>query len=314
MSARGRGLLPAAAVAVTLVLWASAFVGIRHLGESFSPGALALGRLLIGAGCLGAVSLARGYVAPTRGEWGSIVAIGVLWFGIYNVALNAGERSVDAGTASMILQTSPLLIAVLATVFLRERFSATLALGLTVAFVGVALIGLTSPDSGGASSAIGVALCLLCAVVYSVSVILQKPLMQRLPAIQVTWLACTVGMVCCLPFAATLLDQARAASAADLGWLAYLGVFPTAIAFTTYAYALGHMSASRLGVTTYLVPPITIGLAWQFLSEVPAPMAYVGGGLALLGVAIARRTPGRDRVEPRVDGVATLDDSSQPAR
>lgn len=315
MSARGRAWLPALAVAVTMLLWASAFVGIRHLGESFSPGALALGRLLVGAGCLGAVSLGRGYVPPTRREWGSIVAIGVLWFGIYNLALNAGERSVDAGTASMILQTSPLLIAVLAAAFLRERFTATLGLGLLVAFAGVALIGLTSPESDGSGrAAAGVALCLLCAAVYSVSVILQKPLMQRLPAIQVTWLACTVGAVCCLPFAATLLDEARVASRADLGWLAYLGVFPTAVAFTTYAYALGHMSASRLGVTTYLVPPITIGLAWLFLGEVPAPMAYVGGGLALLGVAIARRRSVRDGAEPPVDGVAALDDSSHPAR
>lgn len=301
-----RGRLPLFGVAVTMVLWASAFVAIRHLGESFSPGALSLGRLIFGSLCLGTATLVRGYVAPTRREWGAIVAIGVLWFAIYNIALNAGERSVDAGTASMILQTSPLLIAVLAALFLRERFTATLALGLVVAFAGVALIGLTSPDrAGGGSTSRGVLLCLLCAVVYSVSVILQKPLMQRLPAIQVTWLACTVGMLCCLPFAATLWGEARAAALADLGWLAYLGVFPTAIAFTTYAYALGHMSASRLGVTTYLVPPITVLLAWLFLREMPAPMAYVGGGLALLGVAIARRTPPATGVEASVDGVTT---------
>lgn len=295
-----RAWLPIAAVGVTMVLWASAFVGIRHLGETFSPGALSLGRLLIGAGCLGAASLTRGYVSPTSREWWSIGAIGVLWFGIYNVALNAGERSVDAGTASMILQTSPLLIALLAAIFLGERFTTALSLGLIVAFAGVVLIGLTSRDQGDGSesTAIGVLLCLVCAAAYSTSVILQKPLMQRLPAIQVTWLACTVGMVCCLPFAQTLLHEAGDSSLADLGWLAYLGAFPTAIAFTTYAYALGHMSASRLGVTTYLVPPITIALAWLFLREVPAPMAYVGGALALAGVAIARRTPAVGRSLP----------------
>ncbi len=288
--------LPVAAVGVTMVLWASAFVAIRHLGATFSPGALSLGRLIIGAMCLGAVSLTRGYVAPTPREWRSIVAIGVLWFGIYNLALNAGERTVDAGTASMILQTSPLLIAVLAAGFLAERFTLQLATGLLVAFAGVALIGLTSPDSAAGSSLIGVVLCLVCAVVYSTSVILQKPLMQRLPAVQVTWLACTVGMVCCLPFGVQLWREASLSSAADLGWLAYLGVFPTAIAFTTYAYALRHMSASRLGVTTYLVPPITIVLAWVFLREVPTAAAYAGGALALAGVAIARRTPAAERV------------------
>jgi drug/metabolite transporter (DMT)-like permease len=74
----------------------------------------------------------------------------------------------------------------------------------------------------------------------------------------------------------------------------YLGVFPTAIAFTTYAYALRHMSASSLGVTTYLVPPITIVLGLIFLGETPPAMAYAGGILALLGVALARRRPRRN--------------------
>jgi drug/metabolite transporter (DMT)-like permease len=68
-------------------------------------------------------------------------------------------------------------------------------------------------------------------------------------------------------------------------------VFPTAIAFTTYAYALTHMSASSLGVTTYLVPPITVLMAWLLLDETPPPLAYVGGALCLVGVALARRRP-----------------------
>ena len=75
------------------------------------------------------------------------------------------------------------------------------------------------------------------------------------------------------------------APASSLWWLVYLGVFPTAIAFTTYAYALKHMSASSLGVTTYLVPPITIVLGLVLLGEAPPTMAYVGGALALVGVA-----------------------------
>ena len=86
--------LPVAAVAVTLVFWASAFVAIRHLGHDFSPGALSLGRLLVGAVCLGAVALSRGLPRPTGREWVSIVVIGVLWFGVYNVA------STRASTAS----------------------------------------------------------------------------------------------------------------------------------------------------------------------------------------------------------------------
>ena len=282
-----RPWLPLAAVGVTLVLWASAFVAIRHLVDDFSPGALSLGRLLVGSLCLGVAALSRGVVAPTRREWVSLAVIGVLWFGVYNVALNAGERQVDAGTAAMLIQLSPVLIAVLAAVFLDERFTVYLAVGLALAFGGVVLISLG--NTGGDNHLSGVLLCLLSALVYSVSLILQKPLVARLSAVQVTWLACSIGTVACLPFSGDLVRQVADAPTSSVLWVVYLGVFPTAIAFTTYAVALSRMSASSLGVTTYLVPPITIALGLVFLGEAPPALAYVGGVLALVGVSIARR-------------------------
>lgn len=289
------------AITVTLLLWASAFVAIRHLGHDYSPGALSLGRLVVGTLCLGVVALSRGLVRPSRSDLVAIVAIGLLWFGIYNVALNEGERRVDAGTASMLLQVSPVLIAVLAAIFLRERFTRYLVGGLLLAFAGVAVIGLsTSP--GGDRDPLGVVLCLVAALVYSISLILQKPIVGRLPAVQVTWLACTVGAVVCLPFAGQLVSETAAAPASSVLWVVYLGVFPTAIAFTTYAFALRHMPVSRLGVTTYLVPPITIVMGIVFLHEAPPSLAYAGGALALVGVAVARHTPRRVPVEEPVLG------------
>jgi drug/metabolite transporter (DMT)-like permease len=119
----------------------------------------------------------------------------------------------------------------------------------------------------------------------------QKPLVSRLPAIQVTWTACAIGMVACLPFTGDLVGDVQAASASDVAWVVYLGLFPTAIAFSTYAFALSHMSAGNLSVTTYLVPPITVVMSWLVLSEAPPAMAYVGGALCLVGVAITRRRP-----------------------
>ena len=282
--------LPPAAVGVTLLLWASAFVAIRHLGQDFSPGALSLGRLVVGAACLAVVALSRPLVRPTAREGWALVAIGVLWFGIYNVSLNAGELRIDAGTAAMLLQVSPLLIAVLATVFLKEAFTPFLGVGLVLAFAGVAVIGLsTSP--GGERDLLGVALCLLSALVYSAALVLQKPVVRRVPAVQVTWLACTTGAVVCLPFAGDLVRETARAPLSSVLWVAYLGVFPTAIAFTTYAFALRHMAAGRLGVTTYLVPPLTIVMGVLFLGEAPPSLAYAGGALALVGVAVARHKP-----------------------
>jgi drug/metabolite transporter (DMT)-like permease len=299
--------MPLAAVSVTLVLWASAFVAIRHLGKDFTPGSLSLGRLVVGALALGvfAIPKVRMVPRPTGREWASLIAIGVLWFGIYNVALNEGEHHVDAGTAAMLLQVSPILIALLATIFLGERFTTYLAIGLALAFSGVALIGLAD-GGGGDGGLLGVVLCLVAAAVYSVSAILQKPLVARLPALHITWLACSIGAIACLPFVGQLVDDTRDASTSSILWVVYLGVFPTAIAFTTFAYALRHMSASSLGVTTYLVPPITIVMGLVFLSEAPPSIAYAGGVLALLGVAIARREPRPKAAVPQSEEAARV--------
>lgn len=283
-----RTRLPLVAIAVTLVLWASAFVAIRHLGDTFSPGALSLGRLVVGSVALGVLVLRQHWVPVDRGQGVRLVAIGLLWFAFYNVALNAGERRVDAGTAALLIQVSPILVAFLAAAFLGERATRWLWIGSVVSFAGVALIATSSQGDADRDPA-GVLLCVLAAAAYAVSIVLQKPLMARLSAVQVTWAACTVGALACLPFAGSLVDQWQSASGADRAYLVYLGLFPTAIAFTTYAYALRHMATARLSVTTYLVPPITVLLSATLLSETPPAIAYVGGAIALVGVSLTRR-------------------------
>ena len=74
--------------------------------------------------------------------------------------------------------------------------------------------------------------------------------------------------------------------------VAYLGVFPTAVAFTTWAYALARTPASKMGATTYLVPALTVLMAWAILGQVPGWLALAGGTLCLAGVALSRRRPG----------------------
>jgi drug/metabolite transporter (DMT)-like permease len=270
------------------VLWASAFVAIRHVGREFSPGALALGRLLIGSLLLAVFVLAHPGRRPSGRDWSRLLAYGVLWFGVYNVALNAAEQRVDAGTAAMLINIGPLLLALLAGVLLGEGFPRQLVIGSVVAFAGVLVIGVAS--SSRAAESWGVLLCVVAAVAYAVAVVAQKPLLGRLPALQVTWLACMVGAISCLPAAPALVREAAAAQPSTIGWVIYLGAFPTAVAFTTWAYALSRTSAGRMGATTFLVPPLTIALAWLFLGETPSLLAVGGGVLCLAGVYLSRRT------------------------
>ena len=285
---RREALLAGGAALVTVVLWASAFVGIRAAGEDLSPGALSLARLLVGSVALGAIVLTRREPFPARRDLPAIALCGVLWFGLYNVVLNAAERLVDAGTAAMLVNVGPILIAVFAGVLLGEGFPRSLFTGCAVAFSGVVVIGLAT-SGRGLDAGLGAALCLVAAFAYAGGVVTQKPLLRRVSALQVTWLACGVGAVACLPFAPALLRELGEADAPAVAWAVYLGVFPTALAFTTWAYALARTTAGRMGATTYLVPPLAVLMGWAILGEVPPFLALLGGALCLAGVAVSRR-------------------------
>lgn len=273
-----------------MVLWASAFVGIRAAGEQLSPGPLSLARLLVGGIALGALVAVRREALPPRRDWGGLLVCGLLWFGAYNVALNEAERRVDAGTAAMLVNVGPVIIAVLAGLLLREGFPRRLLLGCAIAFAGAVVIGLATSEAG-VTAGLGAVLCLVAAVAYATGVIAQKPLLERSSALTVTWLACTIGAVACLPFTGTLVRELGSADAGTIAWAVYLGVFPTAVGFSTWAYALARTSAGRMGATTYLVPPLTIVLGWLLLGEVPPVLALAGGTLCLAGVYVARRAP-----------------------
>lgn len=284
--------LALAAALVTVVLWASAFVGIRAVADDLSPGALAVGRLLIGSVALGIVVAIRRPAWPTRRDLAWVAAVGVVWFGAYNVALNAAEQLVDAGTAAMLVNVGPILIALFAGLFLGEGFPPRLVAGSAIAFGGAIVIGIaTGGGSADASVPLGIFLCLLAALAYAAGVTMQKPILGRVAAIQVTWLACCIGALVTLPFLPQLAGELGGAPISAVGWLVYLGVFPTAIAFTTWAYALNRTTAGRLGSTTYLVPPVAILLAWLILGEVPPVVAFLGGALCIGGVIVARSGP-----------------------
>jgi drug/metabolite transporter (DMT)-like permease len=227
-------------------------------------------------------------VAPTRREWLLIAGFGILWFGAYNVALNIAEHTIDAGTTAMIVGVGPILIALGAGLFLREGIPKWLAIGAGIAFLGVILIGIAT---GGAAigDGTGVLWALLAALTYAGGVLFQKPVLARLPNAQVTWLGCAIGMVSCLPFSGELVAGIADAPANAILGVLWLGAIPTALGFSTWAYALYRMPAGQLGVATYIVPPLTIILGLIAFGEVPAVLAIAGGVICLVGVALSRR-------------------------
>ncbi len=290
---RGRAVIMSA-VGLTVALWASAFVAIRYADRELSPGALALGRLLVGSIALGLLVLIRREPLPGRRQLAGIAVCGVLWFGLYNVTLNAAETRIDAGTAAMLVNVGPILIAIFAGLILHEGFPSRLFAGCMVSFAGAVVIGLAT-SRHGLHEILGAVLCLVAAFAYAGGVVAQKPVLRHASPLMVTWLACTIGAISCLPYAGTLVRQLGDASSSTIAWTIYLGVAPTAIGFVTWAYALARTTAGRMGSTTYLVPPLALLFGWIFLGEVPPLLVLPGGALCVAGVAIARTSGRRSR-------------------
>lgn len=277
-----------------MTLWGSAFVGIRAAGQTLSPGSLALGRLLVSLVVLGVAASIWREPLPQRRDLLSIAAFGVLFLGVYSVTLNEAERRVDAGTAAMLINIGPILIAILAGIFLKEGFPRWLFAGCAVAFSGCVLIGLANSQSGSRAG-LGIALLIVAACAYAAAVVIQKPVLARASPLQVTWLGCAAGTVVCLPFAPTLVGELDDAGATAIGWTIYLGLMPTALGFATWSFALRRTSAGRMASLAYLIPLVAILLGWALLGETPPWLAAVGGALCLAGVYLARRRGANDK-------------------
>jgi len=287
------------AALVTVVLWASAFIGIRGAGPHFDPGALALLRMAVGTLALGLIALRHGIRPPARRHWWLVGVWGIGWFCVYNLALNAAERTLDAGTAAMVVNLAPLMVVVFSGLFLREGFPRPLLVGAPIAFLGVVLIGMNSSTDAGFDIG-GLLLALLAAVMYAGCTLLQKHLLSAgADATTLTWFGAVAGTVALLPWTGSLVSALQTAPLDATAWVIYLGIFPTAIAFTTWAYVLQRSTAGQTSATTYVVPAIAIVMSWLILGEAPTPLMFLGGALCLLGVLITRmRWRRRTRATP----------------
>ena len=138
-----------AAVVLAVVVWASAFVAIRAVGHSLSPAPLALLRLAVAAAALTVIAVVKGVrIRLSRKSFLLVSAYAVLWLAGYTVALNAGERHVDAGTAALLVNLAPLIVAFAAGRFLGEGFPRPLVIGAVVSLGGTVIIAAGATANG----------------------------------------------------------------------------------------------------------------------------------------------------------------------
>lgn len=276
------------AVVTTVVLWASAFVGIRAGLETFSPGGLALLRFLIASLCLFIIYLHRPHAPLNWRDLAFMFLNGVIGVGVYHIALNYGELVVPSGIASFIISQSPVITAVFAILFLNEKISLYGFLGMLVCVSGMLLIA--CGENKEFKFYTGVTYIFISAIAGAIFSILQKPVLKKYDAIDVTTYTIWSGTLTLLIFSPQLVHDIQHASLASTLSVIYLGIFPGGIAYMTWSYVLSAMPASRAVSFLYFMPVIATLLGWAWLGEVPVILSFVGGLVALAGVWIVNHS------------------------
>lgn len=282
-SARRRTLL---AAATTVIFWASAFPAIRAGLQAFDPFHLALLRFLFASVALGIYALATRMPLPRRQDVPGLALLGLIGVTLYHGLLNWGEVTVPSAIASFIIAGAPVFMALFATVFFGERLRALGWLGIGISFAGVSVIAFSTGGSDGAlfdPRALGILGAALAQSIYSVG---QKPLLKRYTPIQFTTYAVWFGTLFLLVFAPGLVEEIQAAPIGAIAAVAYMGVFPGALAYGTWSYVLANAPASTAGSFLYLVPAFALVIAFLWLGEVPSLIAIVGGILIIAGVIV----------------------------
>ncbi len=274
------------ALAFTLVLWASAFAGIRAGLEGYGPAHLALLRFLVASSTLVVYTVLARVRPPRRADLGRIALLGFLGITVYHVALNYGELTVSAGAASLLIASGPIFTALLAVSFLGERLTPLGWAGIGLGFAGVALIALG--EGGGLRFSPGAFWIVLAAFSTSLYFVFQKPLHGRYTPLEVTAYTLWAGTLWMLPLLPGLPAELAAAPPAATWSVVYLGVGPGALAYVAWTFALSRAPASRVTSFLYLSPALAIAIAWVWLGEWPSLLAVVGGAVAIVGVLVTQ--------------------------
>ncbi|MDA1879767.1 DMT family transporter [Bacillus cereus group sp. BY10-2LC] len=269
----------------TILIWGTAFPAIRMGLESYTPEHLTLLRLLIASSILLLFSFIYKLRLPDLKDIPAIFLFGALGFTFYHIALNYGEKTVNAGSASLIVSVTPIVTAILASVFLNEKMKLNGWIGGVISFIGIALISFSQGDAIQLNS--GGLFILLAAVSESLFFVFQTSFLKKYGFLPFTIYTILSSTVCMLIFLPGVYQEILAAPLEVNLSVIYLGVFPTVLPYIALAYIISRAGASEATSSLYLTPITACFVAWIWLGEVPTLVSIISGGITILGIVIA---------------------------
>ena len=275
------------ALAISILLWASSFAAVRASLQAFSPGHIALLRFLVASVLLTAFVLIKRQKLPKSKDMPVIFLLGFIGIAIFHTAQNYGQVTVIAGVASMIVSTVPIFTATLATIFLRERLKLWGWLCIFLSFFGVYLIILG--ESEGIKFDPGAIILLIAAISAAIYFVLQKPYLKKYSPLQLVTYVIWAGTLFLLVFIPGLIEEIASAPIEAIISIIYLGIFPSAVAYITWSYALSRAPASTVANFLYFLPVFAVIIAWIWLNEIPTLISIIGGIAIILGVFLVNK-------------------------
>lgn len=271
-----------------LLLWGSAFPAIRAALPYYPPTHLAALRFLIASLGLGALCWRHGFPRLETKDLPLVLLNGIVGVGFYNLFLNTGQRTVDAGAASLLVNTAPIWTVTWSVLFLRERPDMKSWCGLGVSFVGVVLVTLRHGHNLELNH--GALLVLGASLAHSIYIVLMKRNVAKLGAIAATTYAVWAGAAFLLVFSRGLWHTVHTVPLQATLLIVYLGLFPAALAYVLWGFILERFPASRAVSFLYFVPIVAFVIAWVWLHETPTWNTLLGGILIITGVAMVNRS------------------------
>lgn len=287
--------LPIFLLILTMLAWAVNFHVVKIALQYYSPMGVAAIRFLFGVAVLVALMLARSGIRKlkfSRKDWGNIFLAS--FFGIFLTIyfFNLGLKTASAVNGSLIIATSPLIIAIFAFFFMNKKLRVIQILAIFMSFLGVAII-IVKGDVLGLRNIqldIGDFYILCMAIVFSFSQIIVSKYLTKIDAIVMTTVGSLMALIMFTMASFTEISSTPLPSDfAFWGSILYMGVFGTAVAYTAFYYCVVKVGATTSTLYMNLIPFFAVLLAFPF-GERLVLNQLVGGAIIVAALIIYNRS------------------------